>query len=196
VDDAPGDRQRPAADGAELAAMVAGNSYGARYDSDRGWLSRVTNGDTLQTVRRLAGSLPLLLGPVAWVADFCANFLTVRPAERRIGGEIEADDGTYSVAVGERIHGSVVDRYRGDHMPASVRCALAAKVEVFRERAEPRSPGGAETVLVNGVRCDLRDVSRSGARVAKAGWLEPGAEVQVRAGRLAALRGFRRVAAG
>ena len=160
-----------------LAAAVAGNAYGSRYDSDRSWLGRLTSGDTLATVRTLAGGSLLMLGPVARIVDLCANLLTVRPADRRIGGEIEADDGTLSVPVGERIHGSVLDRYRGEHLPDSVRRALAANVEVFRERAEQRRQLDGEQAIVNGVACPLLDIAPSGARIGGAAWLVPGAEV-------------------
>ena len=104
-----------------LAAAVASNCYGCRHNSDRGWLGRLTNGDTLRTVRTLAAGPLLMLGPVAWLADFCANLLTVLPAERPIGGEIEADDGTLSVPVGERIHSSVLERYRGGDIVSTAR---------------------------------------------------------------------------
>lgn len=169
---------------ADLVAAVTGNCYGARYDSDRGWLGRVTSGDTFRTVRQLAGNVPLVLGPVAWIADLATNLLTVRPVERQVGGETEADDGTYSVAVGERVHRSVTERYRGDYMPAAVARGLAAGVAVFRERAEPRAMVSGESVHINGVDCPLLDFSRSGARVDRASWLEPGAIVTfARAGR-------------
>ena len=162
---------------AKLAAAVVGNFYGARYDSDRGWLGRVTSGDTFRTVRQLAGSVPLALGPVAWMADLAANLLTVRPVERQVGGETEADDGTYSVAVGERVHRSVTERYRGDYMPAAVARGLAAGIFVFRERADARATTIGQSVRINGVPCPLLDLSRTGARVGRASWLEAGAIV-------------------
>jgi hypothetical protein len=118
-----------------------------------------------------------MLGPVAWIADFCANLLTVKPVERQIGGENEADDGTLSVPVGEKIHGSVFERYRGDYLPESVRHALGAKVEMFKERAERRHElPGTENAVVNGVACPLLDIAPAGACV-RASWLAAGAEV-------------------
>jgi hypothetical protein len=122
----------------------------------------------------MSGALPMGLGLATRVLDL----FTVRSADRRIGGEIETDDGTFCVPVGERVHSSVAERYRGEHMPEPVRKALAAGVPIFRERAEPREPcpDGA-TARVNGVDHPLKDTSPSGARVGEAGRLREGAEV-------------------
>ena len=160
-----------------LRAAAGGNCYGSRHDSDRSWIGRVTNGELLQTARAISGGLPLGLGAFAWLLDLAGNLFTVRSADRRIGGEVEDDDGTFCVPVGERIHSSVLDRYRGEHMPESVHKALAARVEVFRERSDARRPGAGATSLVNNVACAVEDVSAAGARVGGAAWLVPGSEV-------------------
>lgn len=176
-------------DAKNLAAAVNGNCYGFRHDSDRGWLGRAINGDLVQTVRTLTTALPMGLGLLVRLLDLGGSLLTVRSMERGIGGEIETDDGTFCVPVGERVHASVLERYRGEHLPANVRTALAAGVPIFHERREPRHPGATgETVRLDGVPCPLKDKSPTGVRVGNAAWLKPGAEVELeREGQGAAL---------
>lgn len=159
-----------------LLLAAPGNCYGFRHDSDRSLIARVTSGETLRTVRALAGRLPPGLGMITWVLDLF-SFLQVPACDRQIAGEIETDDGTFCVPVGERIHESVLARYRGEMQPESVRKALACGIEVFRERAERRRPlADGEPAAVNDDRCTLLDVSPSGVRIRVAAQLDPKAQ--------------------
>ena len=106
--------------------------------------------------------------------------LAVRNAPRAIGGEIATDDGQFVVGMGERLHASVLERYRGELAPDSVKQALAAGLPVFNERAAMRQACPPETtVQVDQDQAILVDRSKAGLGVKGVPWLQDSKRCQV-----------------
>jgi uncharacterized protein (DUF2235 family) len=151
------------------------SALGARNDSlNRSW--RFAAGDRSALTDSLLAQLPVVGKLVLAVLDAVA----VRNVPRAIGGEIPTDDGQFVVGLGERLHASVTERYRGDHAPASVKLAMAAGLPVFHERACERQPCAAgAAVVIDDDAAVLVDRSKNGIGVADVGWLQPDARCRV-----------------
>jgi uncharacterized protein (DUF2235 family) len=151
------------------------SALGARNDSLKGgW--RFAAGERSALTDSLIGQLPVVGKIVLAVLDLAA----VRNVPRAIGGEIPTDDGQFVVGLGERLHGSVVERFRGDHAPASVKLAIAAGLPVFHERAADReSCETGAAVTIDDDEAVLIDRSKGGIGVAEVGWLQPNTRCRV-----------------
>lgn len=144
------------------------DALGARNDSmTRTW--RIAAGDRSVISNELVQKVPV----VGDVLLALLKILEVPDAPRAIGGEITTDDGYYVVGLGERLHASVLQRYRGDHTPDNVKQALAAHIPVFHERKLLRRPCAPDTIVViNGNQATMVDRSNNGIGVADAPWLQ------------------------
>ncbi len=151
------------------------SALGARNDSlTGGW--RFAAGNRSEAANSLLQQLPVVGKLILAVLDLIA----VRNAPRAIGGEIATDDGQFVVGMGERLHASVLERYRGDLAPDSVKQALAAGLPVFNERAAMRQacPPKA-TVQVDQDQAILVDRSKAGLGVKGVPWLQDSKRCQV-----------------
>ena len=145
----------------EKARLAWGDPLGVRHNSEGGL------GAVLRAVFRA--------GPLHWLAPLLDCF-AVRPYDRPLVGEIQADDpNLFSVPVGLQIHQSVLERYATGGMPEAVRRALDAKLPVFVERERPETP----QARLDGKDVVLLDRSPSGVAVKVAGDAapQPGAKV-------------------
>ncbi len=151
------------------------NALGARTNSlSRPW--RFAAGDRSELTNALLTQLPV----VGKIALAVLDTVAVRNVERAIGGEIPTDDGQFVVGLGERLHASVTERFRGEHAPESVRTALAAGLPIFHERSGERRPcATGTTVMVDDDEAVLIDRAAGGIGIADAGWLQPNARCQV-----------------
>lgn len=153
----------------EKARPGWGDPLGVRHNSTRG-LFRAAEGGFGAVLRAVFPA-----GPFRWSAPLL-DLLAVRPYDRPLVGEIQADDpNLFSVPVGLQIHRSVLERYAAGGMPEAVRRALDAKLPVFVERERPETPharlDGRDVVLL--------DRSPSGVALQLAGTAapQPGAKV-------------------
>lgn len=112
----------------EKSRLAWGNPLGVRHVSTRG-LFRAVEGGLGSALRAAFGSVPGI-GGLAWLLDR----LAVRPYERPLLGEIEADDPhRLSVPVEVQLHASVLERWKVGGMPKRIAEAVAAGMPVFRE---------------------------------------------------------------
>ena len=148
---------------------------GARNDSlTRHW--RFAAGERSEVTNSLLRQLPVVGKLILALLDVVA----VRNVPRAIGGEIPTDDGQYVVGLGERLHASVTERYRGDYMPPSVKAAIAAGLPLFHERSAPREACGAPTgVTVDDDEATLVDRSKTGIGIEGIPWLQDNARCRV-----------------
>ena len=147
----------------EKARLAWGDPLGVRHNSEGGL------GAVLRAVFRA--------GPLHWLAPLLDCF-AVRPYDRPLVGEIQADDpNLFSVPVGLQIHQSVLERYATGGMPEAVRRALDAKLPVFVERERPETPqarlDGKDVVLLVAERGGRE--GRGGGRAAAGGEGDVGA---------------------
>jgi uncharacterized protein (DUF2235 family) len=151
------------------------NPLGARHDSlTRTW--RFAAGDRSDFANALLMQLPIVGKLLLGLFDI----LAVRNVQRAIGGEIPTDDGQFVVGLGERLHASVTERYRGDHMPSSVKAAIAAGLPLFHERSAPREACGTPTaVTVDDDEATLVDRSKAGIGIEGIPWLQDNARCRV-----------------
>jgi hypothetical protein len=137
---------------------------------------RFASGDRSSIADALIMQLPVVGKALLMVLDL----LAVRDAPRAIGGEIPTDDGQFVVGLGERLHASVVERYRGEHTPDNVKAALAAEVPLFHERAAPRQSCEGEPVVgVDDDEAVLVDRSAGGVGIKGTPWLQQDARCRV-----------------
>lgn len=148
---------------------------GARNDSlTRHW--RFAAGERSDVTNSLLMQVPVVGKLILALLDVVA----VRNVPRAIGGEIPTDDGQYVVGLGERLHASVTERYRGDYMPPSVKAAIAAGLPLFHERSTPREACGSPTgVTVDDDEATLVDRSKAGIGIEGIPWLQDNARCRV-----------------
>lgn len=148
---------------------------GARHESlTSPW--RFASGDRASVADALVMQLPVVGKLLLGLLDLVA----VRNVPRAIGGEIPTDDGQYVVGLGERLHASVVERYRGEHVPDNVKAALAAGLPLFHERAAPRQRcDDAPLIGVDEEEAVLVDRSTGGLGITGLPWLQDDARCRV-----------------
>ena len=149
----------------------APNPLAARHDSlTLTW--RLVSGQSPGILSALIDGIPF----VGKLVMAVYATLAVRNVERAIGGEIPTDDGPYVVGLGERVHESVLERFRGEYVPAGVKAALSAEMPVFREIREDRRPplDGEASVIVDGREARIIDLSAHGLQVEMESSLRPG----------------------
>ncbi len=158
------------------AVVCEPNPFAARNVSSTGVWQAVA-GQTKGVFDYVVDQLPLALrAPI----NGLRRIAQIPDLDRAIGGEIPTDDGQFVVGLGERLHASVTERYRGDHAPASVRTALAADLSVFHERGDRREPcATGSRVMIDDDEAVLVDRSTSGIGVAEVGWLQPNTRCRV-----------------
>lgn len=151
------------------------NPLGARHESlTSPW--RFASGDRSSVADALLMQLPVVGKLLLGVLDLVA----VRNVPRAIGGEIPTDDGQFVVGLGERLHASVTERYRGDHAPESVKAAIAAGLPLFHERTSPREAAADATpVTVDDDEAVLIDRSAAGLGIKGIPWLQADARCRV-----------------
>jgi|GEM_PF-1957079 len=150
------------------------SALGGRHDSlSRGW--RFASGDRSDVANALLQQLPVVGKIILVLLDLVA----VRNAPRTIGGEIATDDGQFVVGMGERLHASVLERYRGDLAPDSVKLALAAGLPVFHERCDERLPAAETPVTIDEDEAVLIDRSAGGIGIKGVPWLQDNARCRV-----------------
>jgi uncharacterized protein (DUF2235 family) len=119
-----------------LKSCRPGNPRGPRHDSEKGLVGRLTSGALGSDLKPLVSSLPTIIALPARIFGAIGSLFRVPPNDRRIGGEQLHDDGTFSMAVGEAIHSSVLARYSRALMPDDIKRAIEAKVETWPEADE------------------------------------------------------------
>ncbi len=151
------------------------NPFAARNDSSTRWW-RIVAGEPSAFTDVFLAELPFV---GRWLVK-AHKYFAVGNVDRAIGGEFPTDDGQFVVGLGERLHASVTQRYRGEHMPTAVKVALAAGVPTFQERAAPREPAAAETaVMVDDDEAVLIDRSKAGIGIEGVPWLQDNARCKV-----------------
>ena len=151
------------------------NPLGARHESlTRPW--EFAAGERSDFANSLLMQLPVVGKLLLAILDI----LAVRNVPRAIGGEIPTDDGQYVVGLGERLHASVTERYRGDHVPPNVKAAIAAGLPLFYERGSQREPCGSEAIVtVDDDEATLVDRSKTGIGITGLPWLQDNARCRV-----------------
>ncbi len=164
--------------GGDLASVIKcePNPFAARNISSN-WLWRTVAGQNPGLVDFLLDRLPVVVRvPLGGLRQV----LRIPDVERAIGGETPTDDGHFVVGLGQRLHQSVIRRYRGDHRPSSVKTALTAELPIFHERASARTPCRPDTtVIVDEEEATLVDRSKVGLGVGGVPWLSRGATCRV-----------------
>jgi uncharacterized protein (DUF2235 family) len=156
-------------------ATLPRNPLGPRHASEADWLGRLTSGEISTMVLRVVGDLPFARLLPLQVLGGLANLFAAPNYDRPMGGECLADDGTFSVGYGERIHESVLDRFRPRCRPANVDLAVESGLPIFRERREIRRPMPSGTMArIDGQDVEIQDLSPSGARLGKVRRLKVG----------------------
>lgn len=151
------------------------NALGPRHASEADWLGRLTSGEITDMVLRVVGDLPFARLLPLQVLGGLANLLSAPNYDRPMGGECLGDDGTYSVGYGERIHESVLERFRPRCRPSNLDVAVESGLPVFRERHEIRRPMPSGTMArIDGQDVEIEDLSSSGARLGKVRRLKVG----------------------
>jgi uncharacterized protein (DUF2235 family) len=151
------------------------SALGARNESlTTSW--KFAAGESSTLMKLLVQVLPVVGKPIGALL----SLVGIHNVPRAIGGEIITDDGQFVVGVGELLHASVLERYRGDLAPKNVKKARAVGLPIFHERAEPRKACAAETpVKVDKNEAILIDRSKTGLGVRGVPWLQDAKRCEV-----------------